>query len=200
VDVTVAGSQKGLMLPPGISFNAVSPKALAASANARLPRSFWAWAEMLEANKNGYFPYTPSTNLLYGLSEALDMILGEGLENVFARHQRLAEATRRAVRAWGLEIQCADPAAYSPVLTGVMTPDGVDADAVRKIIYERFNMSLGQALGKLRGRMFRIGHLGDCNELTLMATLAGCEMGLKLSGVKVAASGVAAALDFLAQP
>jgi alanine-glyoxylate transaminase / serine-glyoxylate transaminase / serine-pyruvate transaminase len=198
VDVTVAGSQKGLMLPPGISFNAVSPKALAASAGAKLPRSFWGWAEMLEANKNGYFPYTPSTNLLYGLSEALDMILGEGLDNVFARHQRLAEATRRAVRAWGLEIQCADPAVYSPVLTGVVMPEGVDADAVRKLIYERFDMSLGQALGKVRGRMFRIGHLGDCNDLTLMATLAGCEMGLKLSGVKVAASGVAAALDFLA--
>jgi alanine-glyoxylate transaminase / serine-glyoxylate transaminase / serine-pyruvate transaminase len=197
VDVTVAGSQKGLMLPPGISFNAVSPKALAASEKAKLPRSFWGWAEMLEANKNGYFPYTPSTNLLYGLSEALDMILGEGLDNVFARHQRLAEATRRAVRAWGLQIQCADPAAYSPVLTGVVMPDGVDADAVRKLIYERFNMSLGQAI---RGRMFRIGHLGDCNDLTLMATLAGCEMGLKLSGVKVAASGVAAAVDFLAQP
>jgi alanine-glyoxylate transaminase/serine-glyoxylate transaminase/serine-pyruvate transaminase len=187
------------MLPPGISFNAVSPKALAASSDAKLPRSFWGWAEMLEANKNGYFPYTPSTNLLYGLSEALDMILGEGLDNVFARHERLAEATRRAVRAWGLQIQCADPAAYSPVLTGVIMPEGVDADAVRKLIYERFNMSLGQALGKIRGRMFRIGHLGDCNELTLMATLAGCEMGLKLSGVKVAASGVAAALDFLAQ-
>jgi alanine-glyoxylate transaminase / serine-glyoxylate transaminase / serine-pyruvate transaminase len=199
VDVTVAGSQKGLMLPPGISFNALSPKAIQASANAKLPRSFWSWTEMLEANKNGYFPYTPSTNLLYGLSEALDMILGEGLENVFARHQRLAEATRRAARAWGLQIQCADPAAYSPVLTGVMMPDGVDADAVRKLIYERFNMSLGQALGKIRGRMFRIGHLGDCNDLTLMATLAGCEMGLKLSGVEVAASGVAAALDFLAQ-
>jgi len=199
VDVTVAGSQKGLMLPPGISFNALSPKAIAASANAQLPRSFWGWAEMLEANKTGYFPYTPSTNLLYGLSEALDMIQGEGLDNVFARHQRLAEATRRAVRAWGLQIQCADPAAYSPVLTGVMMPDGVDADAVRKVIYERFNMSLGQALGKIRGRMFRIGHLGDCNDLTLMATLAGCEMGLKLTGVKIAASGVAAALDFLAQ-
>jgi len=199
VDVTVAGSQKGLMLPPGISFNAVSPKALAASANARLPRSFWGWAEMLEANRNGYFPYTPSTNLLYGLSESLDMILGEGLDNVFARHERLAEATRRAVRAWGLQIQCADPAAYSPVLTGVVMPEGVDADAVRKLIYERFNLSLGQALGKIRGRMFRIGHLGDCNDLTLTATLAGCEMGLKLAGVRIAGSGVVAALDFLAQ-
>lgn len=199
VDVSVAGSQKGLMLPPGISFNALSPKAIAASVTARLPRSFWGWAEFIEANKNGYFPYTPNTNLLYGLSESIDMILGEGLDKVFARHQRLAEATRRAVRAWGLQVQCAEPAVYSPVLTGVVMPDGVDADAVRKLIYERFNMSLGQALGRIRGRMFRIGHLGDCNDLTLMATLSGCEMGLKLSGVPLAASGVAAALDYLAE-
>lgn len=198
VDVTVSGSQKGLMLPPGISFNAISPKAIAAGHGATLPRAFWDWTEIIEANKNGYWPYTPNTNLLYGLSEALDMILGEGLDHVFARHQRLAEATRRAVRAWGLEIQCADPAVYSPVLTGVMMPQGVDADAVRKLIYERFDMSLGQALGKMRGRMFRIGHLGDCNDLTLMATLAGCEMGLRLAGVPVAASGVAAAMDYLA--
>ncbi|MCY1284838.1 Serine--glyoxylate aminotransferase [compost metagenome] len=198
VDVTVSGSQKGLMLPPGISFNAISPKAIAASQSARLPRAFWGWTEIIEANQNGYWPYTPNTNLLYGLSEALDMILGEGLDNVFARHQRLAEATRRAVRAWGLEIQCADPAVYSPVLTGVMMPEGVDADAVRKLIYGRFDMSLGQALGKMRGRMFRVGHLGDCNDLTLMATLAGCEMGLKLAGVPVAAGGVAAAMEYLA--
>ncbi len=198
VDVTVSGSQKGLMLPPGISFNALSPKAIAASQNATLPRAFWGWAEIIESNKNGYWPYTPNTNLLYGLSEALDMILGEGLEQVFARHQRLAEATRQAVRAWGLEIQCADPAVYSPVLTGVMMPDGVDADAVRKLIYERFDMSLGQALGKMRGRMFRIGHLGDCNDLTLMATLAGCEMGLQRAGVPLAGSGVAAAMASLA--
>lgn len=198
VDVTVSGSQKGLMLPPGISFNALSPKAIAASKAAKLPRAFWAWDEIIEANKNGYWPYTPNTNLLYGLSEALDMILEEGLDNVFARHQRLAEATRRAVRAWGLEIQCADASVYSPVLTGVMMPDGVDADAVRKRIYERFDMSLGQALGKIRGKMFRIGHLGDCNDLTLMATLSGCEMGLKLAGVPVAASGVVAAMEYLA--
>ncbi|WP_454737763.1 pyridoxal-phosphate-dependent aminotransferase family protein [Cupriavidus necator] len=198
VDVTVSGSQKGLMLPPGISFNALSPKAIEASRQARLPRAFWGWAEIIEANQNGYWPYTPNTNLLYGLSEALDMILAEGLDNVFARHQRLAEACRRAVCAWGLQIQCADPAVYSPVLTGVMMPEGVDADGVRKLIYERFNMSLGQALGKIRGTMFRIGHLGDCNELTLMATLAGCEMGLKLSGVAVAGSGVVAAMDYLA--
>ncbi len=198
VDVTVSGSQKGLMLPPGISFNAVSPKALEAARTAKLPRSFWDWEEIIAMNQTGYWPYTPSTNLLYGLSEALDMILEEGLDNVFARHQRLAEACRRAVRAWGLEIQCADPAVYSPVLTGVMMPDGIDADAVRRVIYDRFNMSLGAALGKMKGRMFRIGHLGDCNDLMLMATLAGCEMGLKISGVPVAASGVAAAMEYLA--
>jgi len=198
VDVTVSGSQKGLMLPPGISFNAVSPKAIEASRTATLPRSFWGWEEIIAMNQTGYWPYTPSTNLLYGLSEALDMILEEGLDNVFARHQRLAEACRRAVRAWGLEIQCADPAVYSPVLTGVMLPNGIDADTVRRNIYERFNMSLGAGLGKVKGRMFRIGHLGDCNDLTLMATLAGCEMGLKISGVPVASSGTAAAMDYLA--
>jgi alanine-glyoxylate transaminase/serine-glyoxylate transaminase/serine-pyruvate transaminase len=198
VDVTISGSQKGLMLPPGISFNAVSKKAIEASKSAKLPRSFWAWDEIIEMNKTGYWPYTPNTNLLYGLSEALDMILGEGLDNVFARHQRLAAACRLAVEAWGLEVQCADPAVYSPVLTGVMTPEGIDADQVRKLIYERFDMSLGTGLGKMKGRMFRIGHLGEANDLTLMATLAGCEMGLRLAGVKLARSGVAAAMDFLA--
>lgn len=197
VDVTVSGSQKGLMLPPGISFNAVSQKALEASRHAKLPRAFWGWAEIIEMNRTGYWPYTPNTNLLYGLAEALDMIFNEGLDNVFARHQRLAEACRQAVRAWGLEIQCADPAVYSPVLTGVVMPEGVDADAVRKLIYERFDMSLGTGLGKVKGRMFRIGHLGDCNDLTLMATLAGCEMGLKLAGVKLAGSGVQAAMEYL---
>ena len=197
VDVTVSGSQKGLMLPPGISFNALSPKALQASKSAGLPRSFWAWEEIVEMNKTGYWPYTPNTNLLYGLSEALDMILGEGLDNVFARHNRLAHACRSAVNAWGLEIQCADPAVYSPVLTGVMTPEGIDADQVRKLIYERFDMSLGTGLGKLKGRMFRIGHLGDCNDLTLMATLTGCEMGLQMAGVKLQSSGVLAAMDYL---
>jgi alanine-glyoxylate transaminase / serine-glyoxylate transaminase / serine-pyruvate transaminase len=198
VDVSVSGSQKGLMLPPGISFNAVSPKALEASKAAKLPRSFWAWDEIVEMNKGGYWPYTPNTNLLYGLSEALDMILGQGLEAVFARHQRWAEGVRGAVRAWGLPIQCADAAVYSPVLTGVVTPAGVDADAIRKLIHERFDLSLGTGLGKVRGRMFRIGHLGDCNELTLMAALAGVEMGLKLSGVALAGSGVQAAMDFFA--
>ena len=185
------------MLPPGISFNALSPKAIAASKTARLPKSFWAWDEIVEMNKNGYWPYTPSTNLLYGLAEAIEMILEEGLENVFARHQRLATACRAAVRAWGLEIQCVEEACHSPVLTGVMTPEGVDADRVRQLIYEHFNLSLGAGLGKLKGRMFRIGHLGDCNELTLMATLSGCEMGLRLAGVPLRASGVAAAMSRL---
>jgi len=198
IDVTVSGSQKGLMLPPGISFNALSPKAIEASRHSNLPKSFFGWAEILEMNKTGYWPYTPNTNLLYGLAEALDMIFEEGLDNVFERHQRLAEAARRAVKAWGLEIQCVDPAVYSPVLTGVMMPDGVDADMVRKTTYERFDISLGAGLGKLRGRMFRIGHLGDCNDLTLVGALAGVEMGLKVSGVHVEKSGVAAAVDYLA--
>lgn len=199
VDVTVSGSQKGLMLPPGISFNAVSKKAIAASKHAKLPRAFWDWTDIIEMNKTGYWPYTPNTNLLYGLHEALDMILDEGLDNVFARHQRLATACRAAVTAWGLEVQCADPAVYSPILTGVMTPEGIDADVVRKTIYERFNMSLGTGLGKMKGRMFRIGHLGEANDLSLMATLAGCEMGLKLAGIQLAGSGVTAAMDFLAE-
>ena len=197
VDVTVSGSQKGLMLPPGISFNAVSKKAVEAGKSATLPKAFWAWGEIIEMNATGYWPYTPNTNLLYGLSEALEMILGEGLDNVFARHQRLAAACRSAVNAWGLEVQCADPAVYSPVLTGVMTPSGFDADAIRKTIYENFNMSLGTGLGKMKGRMFRIGHLGEANDLTLMATLAGCEMGLKLAGVPLAGCGVTAAMDYL---
>ncbi len=197
VDVTISGSQKGLMLPPGISFNAVSPKAIAASRTARLPKAFWAWDEMLEMNPSGYWPYTPNTNLLYALSEALDMLQEEGLEAVFQRHARLGEACRRAVRAWGLEIQCADPAVYSPVLTGVMMPEGVDADGVRQIVYRNFNMSLGAGLGKVKGRMFRIGHLGDCNDLTLMAALAGCEMGLGLAGVKLRESGTVAAMAYL---
>jgi len=197
VDVTVSGSQKGLMLPPGISFNALSPRALAASRDAKLPKAFWAWDEIVEMNQTGYWPYTPNTNLLYALSESLDMLQEEGLPAVFARHERLAEACRRAVRAWGLEIQCADPAVYSPVLTGVMMPEGVDADRVRQIIYRSFNMSLGAGLGKVKGRMFRIGHLGDCNDLTLMAALSGCEMGLKLAGVRLAESGTQAAMEHL---
>ncbi|QIL70632.1 aminotransferase class V-fold PLP-dependent enzyme [Diaphorobacter sp. HDW4B] len=190
IDVTVSGSQKGLMLPPGISFNAVSQKAIEVSKSAQLPKAFWAWDEIIEVNKGGYWPYTPNTNLLYGLSEALEMILGQGMDVVFARHQRWAAGVRAAVNAWGLPIQCADAAVYSPVLTGVIMPEGVDADAVRKLIYDRFDLSLGQGLGKLRGRMFRLGHLGDSNDLTLVAMVAGVEMGLKLAGVKLAGSGV----------
>lgn len=198
VDVTVAGSQKGLMLPPGLSFNAISAKALAASRNAKLPRAYWNWEEMLTSGKTGYFPYTPATNLLYGLREALAMLLDEeGLENVFARHQRHAEATRRAVRAWGLEILATNPAEYSGALTAVMTPAGVDADHVRKVILEHFDMSLGTGLGKVAGKVFRIGHLGDFNDLTLMGTLAGVEMGLALAGVKIRPEGVRAAMDYL---
>ena len=195
VDVTVSGSQKGLMLPPGISFNAISPRALEAMKTARLPRAFWAWDEIVEMNKDGYWPYTPNTNLLYGLHEALEMIESEGLPQVFARHQRWGAGVRAAVEAWGLPIQCADPAACSPVLTGVITPPGVDADALRRLIHERFDLSLGTGLGKLKGRMFRIGHLGDSNDLTLLATVAGVEMGLKLAGVALAGSGVQAAMD-----
>ncbi len=198
VDVTVSGSQKGLMMPPGMSFNALSPKALAASKTATLPRSFWAWDEIVAMNAGGYWPYTPNTNLLYGLHEALEMIVGQGLERIFARHRRWAEAVRGAVTAWGLPIQCADPAVFSPVLTGVVTPQGVDADALRRLIHQRFDLSLGAGLGRVKGRMFRIGHLGDCNDLTLMAALAGCEMGLKLAGVKLAGSGVAVAMSYFA--
>ncbi|MCM2341098.1 aminotransferase class V-fold PLP-dependent enzyme [Rhodoferax sp.] len=197
VDVTVSGSQKGLMLPPGISFNAVSPKALAASLEARLPKAFWAWDDIIDMNRNGYWPYTPNTNLLYALAESLDMILGEGLPAVFARHHRLAAACRAAVNAWGLEVQCADSAVCSPVLTGVVLPQGHDADAVRQLIYERFNMSLGTGLGQLKGRMFRIGHLGECNDLTLLSALAGCEMGLRLAGVPLLGSGIQAAMALL---
>ncbi|MDP3820939.1 MAG: aminotransferase class V-fold PLP-dependent enzyme [Burkholderiales bacterium] len=198
VDVSVSGSQKGLMLPPGISFNALSPRALEANKSAKLPRAFWAWDEIVEMNKDGYWPSTPNTNLLYGLNEALDMLRAEGLPNVFARHQRWAAGVRAAVNAWGLPIQCADPAVYSPILTGVILPEGVDADAVRRLIHERFDLSLGTGLGKLKGRMFRIGHLGDSNDLTLLATVAGCEMGLKLAGVKLAGGGVNAAMDHFA--
>ena len=196
VDVSIGGSQKGLMLPPGISFNAVSQKAIAASKTATQPKAFWAWDEFIEMNKTGYFPTTPNTNLLYALSEACDMMLAQGLDVIFARHQRWAEGVRSAVRAWGLQIQCADAAVYSPILTGVMMPAGIDADAVRKIIYDRFDCSLGTGLGKLKGKMFRIGHLGDSNDLTLIAALAGCEMGLKLAGIKLAGSGVQAAMDY----
>jgi len=199
VDVTVAGSQKGLMLPPGLSFNCISAKALAASKAARLPRSYWAWDEMIANGKGGYFPYTPATNLLYGLREALAMLDEEGLEAVFARHQRHGEATRRAVRAWGLEVLALDPREYSGSLTAVLLPAGHDADRVRTLILEAFDMSLGTGLGKLAGKVFRIGHLGDFNDLTLAGTLAGVEMGLALAGVPVKKEGVQAALAYLAE-
>jgi alanine-glyoxylate transaminase/serine-glyoxylate transaminase/serine-pyruvate transaminase len=197
VDVTVAGSQKGLMLPPGLSFNAVSDKALAASKSARLPKSYWAWDEIITANKNGYFPYTPATNLLYGLHTAVEMLLEEGLTNVFARHNRHAEATRRAVRAWGLQILCANPAEYSSSLTAVLLPPSHDADQVRKIILDRFDMSLGMGLGKLQGKIFRIGHLGFFNDLMLAGTLCGVEMGLAMAGVAISRTGVSSALEYL---
>ena len=198
VDVTISGSQKGLMLPPGISFNALSPKALDRSKDARLPRAYWGWDEIVDMSASGYWPYTPNTNLLYGLSEALDMLLEQGLPTVFVRHKRWSEGTRAAVRAWGLPTQCADEQRHSPVLTGVITPAGIDADGLRKLIHDRFDLSLGTGLGKVKGRMFRIGHLGDCNDLTLMAALSGVEMGLRLAGVPLAESGVVAAMDYFA--
>ena len=197
VDVTVAGSQKGLMLPPGLSFNAVSDKALAAAKSSKLPKSYWSWEDMLGPNKNGFFPYTPSTNLLYGLREALAMLAEEGLDNVFTRHTRHAEATRRAVRAWGLEILCLEASEYSSALTAVLMPAGHDEAAFRKVVLDNFNMSLGSGLGKLTGKVFRIGHLGDFNDLTLAGTLAGVEMGLALAKVPHQKGGVAAALDYL---
>ena len=199
VDVTVSGSQKGLMLPPGLSFNAVSEKALAASKTNKLSRSYWDWQEMISFNAKGFFPYTPSTNLLYGLKEALAMLNEEGLDNVFARHQRLAAACRAAVKGWGLEILCADPAVYSPILTGVVMPAGHDADAFRKVALENFNISYGAGLGKVAGKVFRIGHLGDCNEPTLMGALAATEMTLTLMQVPHKAGGVAAAMASLTE-
>lgn len=197
VDVTVAGSQKGLMLPPGLSFNAVSEKALSANKNATLPRSFWDWQDMLNANASGFFPYTPATNLIYGLREALLMLQEEGLANVFLRHDRHAEATRTAVRAWGLDIVCENPSEYSSSLTAVFMPRAHDADRLRRIILERFDMSLGSGLSKLAGKVFRIGHLGSFNDLMLAGTLGGIEMGLQLAGVPHRDGGVTAALQFL---
>ncbi len=199
VDVTVAGSQKGLMMPPGLSFNALSDKALEASKSAASPKSYWGWKGMLEANENGFFPYTPATNLLYGLKESLSMLAEEGLDDVFSRHARLAGATRRAVAAWGLETCALDPREYSNSLTAVMMPDGHDADAFRQLVLERFNMSLGNGLGKVAGRLFRIGHLGDFNDLMLAGTLAGIEMGLGLAAVPHEKGGVDAAMDYLAK-
>ena len=197
VDVTVGASQKGLMLPPGLSFNAVSEKALAAHAHARLPRAFWDWSAVLAANKEGFFPYTPATNLLYGLGEALAMLRDEGLPNVFARHARHAEATRRAVRAWGLEVLCENPDEYSASITAVLTPSGHDADHLRRVVLDRFDLSLGVGLAKLAGTVFRIGHLGDLNDLSLLGTLAGVEMGLAGAGVPHKPAGVDAAMRYL---
>lgn len=197
VDVTVAGSQKGLMLPPGLSFNGFSDKALAAAKQARTPKSYWNWLDMLGPNGQGFFPYTPATNLLYGLRESLAMLREEGLQNVFKRHDRFAEATRRAVRAWGLEVLCLEPAEYSSSLTAVVMPDGYDEAALRALILENFNMSLGQGLGKLKGKAFRIGHLGDFNDLMLCGTLCGVEMGLALAGVPHQRGGVDAAMAYL---
>ena len=199
IDVTVSGSQKGMMLPPGLSFTAISAKALEATKTAKLTRSYFAWDDMLANNANGFFPYTPATGLLYGLAEAIDMINEEGLENVFARHERLAEATRRAVKAWGLEIQCRDAKYYSPAVTAVIMPDGHNADAYRKIVLDNFNMSLGTGLNRIAGKVFRIGHLGDTNELTIMGALTGVEMGFDLAGVPHKKGGVAAAMSYLAE-
>jgi len=199
VDVTVSGSQKGLMLPPGLSFNAVSDKALAATKTAKLPKLFWSWEEMVGPNKEGFFPYTPGTNLLYGLAEAIDMLHEEGLDNVFARHDRHAEGVRRAVRAWGLEILCKDPKYYSSVLTAVIMPDGHNADSFRKVTLEAFDVSLGTGLTKLAGKVFRIGHLGDTNDVTILGTLAACEMGYALAGVPHKPAGVRAAMDYFTE-
>ena len=199
VDVTVGGSQKGLMLPPGLSFNAISDKALHAAKSSRFPKSFWGWEEMIAVNADGFFPYTPATNLLYGLAEAIDMLHEEGLENVFARHDRHAEASRRAVRAWGLEVLCRDPQSYSSSLTAVLMPEGHNADEFRRTVLEHFNMSLGNGLSKLAGKVFRIGHLGDFSDLMLVGTLGGIEMGLGLAGVPHRKGGVQAAMDYLAE-
>lgn len=199
VDVTVAGSQKGLMLPPGLSFNGISKKALAASKQAGLPKSYWSWQDMLRANDNGFFPYTPATNLLYGLREALNMLLEEGLDQVFERHRRLAEATRRAVRAWDLELLCRNDSECSNSLTAVLMPEGYDEVQFRRVVLEHFNMSLGSGLGKVQNKVFRIGHLGDFNELMLCGTLAGVEMGLALAGVPHTKGGVDAAMTYLSE-
>ena len=199
VDVTVGGSQKGLMLPPGLSFNALSEKSIAASKKNKFNRSYWDWQTMLRDNRSGFFPYTPATNLFYGLREALDMLFEEGLENVFARHAKLAKATRLAAQSWGLEILCKNESEYSNTLTAIMVPDNFDADELRKIILEEYNMSLGTGLGKVKGKVFRIGHLGDFNELALIGTLAGVEMGLTLAKIPHQSGGVTRAMSFLTE-
>jgi alanine-glyoxylate transaminase/serine-glyoxylate transaminase/serine-pyruvate transaminase len=199
VDVTVGGSQKGLLLPPGLSFNAVSAKALEAYKNAKMTKHYWDWQAMIDANKTGYYPYTPATTLIYGLEEALDMLAEEGLDNVFERHARLAEATRLTVQAWGLEILCKNPKEYSNTLTTVLLPEGHDADNLRKIILDEYDMSLGASFNKVKGKVFRIGHLGDLNELMLMGVLAGVEMGLKKAKIPYKAGGIMAAIDYLSK-
>jgi alanine-glyoxylate transaminase/serine-glyoxylate transaminase/serine-pyruvate transaminase len=199
IDVTVAGSQKGLMLPPGLGFNAISEKALAASKTAALPRAYWDWEAVISGNRNRFFPYTPATNLLFGLREAGNMLLAEGLETVFARHARFGEATRRAVKAWGLELLCRNPREYSNSLTAVMMPETIDADEFRSLVLERFDMSLGNGLGRLAGKVFRIGHLGDFSDLMLMGTLSGIEMGLRAAGVPHQSGGVQEALAYLSE-
>ena len=199
VDVTVSGSQKGLMLPPGLSFTAVSPKSLAASETSGFVKSYWRWADMLSTNEKGFFPYTPATNLFYGLREAIAMLNEEGLDNVFARHARHGEATRRAVKAWGLELLCVNPEEFSQSLTAVLMPDDRDADEFRKVVLDNFDMSLGSGLGRVAGKVFRIGHLGDFNDLTLGGTLVGVEMGLRLFGFENAGGGVDAAMDYLTE-
>jgi alanine-glyoxylate transaminase / serine-glyoxylate transaminase / serine-pyruvate transaminase len=199
VDVTVGGSQKGLMLPPGLSFNALSEKAIRAANDARLPKAYWDWAEILEANARGFFPYTPATNILYGLDAAIEMLLEEGLHNVFARHDRHAEATRRAAQAWGLEVLCQEPAHYSSSLTALLVPPDSNADHLREVVLKAFDMSLGTGLGKLAGKVFRIGHLGDFNDLTLMGALSGVEMGLKLADIPHQRGGIQAAASYLAE-
>ncbi|NQW07401.1 MAG: aminotransferase class V-fold PLP-dependent enzyme [Candidatus Pelagibacter sp.] len=199
VDVTVGGSQKGLMSPPGLSFNAISPKALEAYKKSNLTKSYFDWGQMLENNKGGFYPYTPAVNLMYALNEAVDMLLEEGLENVFKRHKRHADATRIAVEAWGLEILAKNPIERSDSITAIMVPDGYDSDSLRKIIYDNYNMSLGTGLNKVKGKVFRIGHMGDLNDLTLAGTLSGVEMGLKQSGIPFKKGGIIAALDFLSK-
>jgi alanine-glyoxylate transaminase/serine-glyoxylate transaminase/serine-pyruvate transaminase len=197
VDVSVGGAQKGLMLPPGMSFNAISDKALAASKTSQLPKSFWSWEDMLTMNKQGFFPYTPATMMLFGLAESIDMLHEEGLDNVFARHNRFAEATRRAAKAWGLDIICNDPQRYSPTLTAVLLPEGHNADAFRALALDTFNISYGSSFGPFAGKYFRIGHLGDINDLTMMGALCGTEMALTLSGVPIKKGGAQAAMDYL---
>ena len=198
VDVTIAGSQKGLMVPPGLSFTAIGPKALAAAEKNKTPRGYWEWAPYVASNKTGFFPYTPAMHLFYALNAALDMLLEEGLPNVFARHDRYAEATRRAVRAWGLELQCADPRAYAPGVTAILMPEGHNADNLRNVILEKFNMALGNGLGRIDGKVFRIGHMGDLGVLQLAGVLAGVEMGLRVAGVPHRPGGAQAAMDYLA--